>query len=98
MEIAYSLEAKEDIIFWKTSGNNKIMNRISILIEAIKASPYEGIGKPEALKYKLSGFWSRRINREHRIIYEVINDRIIIHSLTWSLLAYIHFRVFTTLI
>ncbi len=81
MEIDYSPEAKQDIIFWKSSGNIKIMNRISVLVEAIKESPYEGIGKPEPLKYRLSGLWSRRINREHRIIYEVLNDRIIIYSL-----------------
>ncbi len=81
MEVAYTEKAQEDIAFWKKSGNQKIMNKISILIEAIRVNPTSGIGKPEQLKHKLSGFWSRRINREHRIVYEIIDIHILIHSL-----------------
>jgi len=50
------------------------MNKISALIEDIQLHPFEGIGKPEALKYELSGKWSRRINQEHRIIYRVTEE------------------------
>lgn len=81
MEIEYTLQAKEDLDFWKKSNNVAILKKIRKLIESILQSPYEGIGKPEALKYNLTGCWSRRINKEHRIIYEVLNDKIIVHSL-----------------
>ncbi|MCF2443894.1 Txe/YoeB family addiction module toxin [Dyadobacter sp. CY345] len=52
------------------------MNKIKKLIDSILESPYEGIGKPEQLKYELSGYWSRRINEEHRIVYKVENNTI----------------------
>jgi len=81
MEIEYTLQAKEDIDYWKKSGNASILKKIRKLIEAITQNPIEGIGKPEALKYNLTGCWSRRINKEHRIIYEVFDDKIIVHSL-----------------
>ena len=51
------------------------------LLESIKINPYEGIGKPEALKHNWTGYWSRRINKEHRFIYKTENDRIIIAQL-----------------
>ena len=57
--------------FWKKSGNRKIQKRISLLIEAVVADPFKGIGKPEQLKENLSGFWSRRITQEHRLVYYV---------------------------
>ena len=53
------------------------MNKISALIEDIQLHPFEGIGKPEPLKHQLSGKWSRRINQEHRIIYQVIDENTI---------------------
>ena len=71
MEIIYSPQAQEDIDYWKKSGNQAIMNRISALLKDMSAHPYTGIGKPERLKYGLTGKWSRRINDEHRIIYFV---------------------------
>lgn len=77
MEVIFSPKALKDIEFWKKSGNKKIMNKISLLIEDITVHPFEGLGKPEALKYELSGKWSRRIDREHRIIYEVIDENTI---------------------
>lgn len=81
MEIEFTLQAKEDLDFWKKSNNVAVLKKIRKLIEVIIQSPYEGIGKPEALKYNLSGCWSRRINKEHRIVYEIVDDKIIIHSL-----------------
>jgi toxin YoeB len=74
MEIIYTPRAVEDLKYWKRSGNKIIQNKIQKLIDAIQENPYQGIGKPEPLKYNLSGAWSRRINEEHRLIYEV-NDK-----------------------
>ena len=71
MEVIYSEKAQKDREFWKKSGNKAIMNKISALITDIQLHPFEGIGKPEPLKYQLSGLWSRRINHEHRIVYKV---------------------------
>ena len=62
--------AKADLKFWKRS-NPTTINRIAKLIDAIMANPYSGIGKPKPLKYSLDGYWSRRIDSEHRIIYRV---------------------------
>lgn len=74
MEISYTPEAINDIEFWKKSGNISITKKISSLIVAIEENPYQGIGKPEQLRHELSGYWSRRINKEHRIVYEVLPD------------------------
>jgi toxin YoeB len=74
MEVIYSPKAIEDLKYWRKSGNRIIQKKITSLIEAIQENPYEGIGKPEPLKYNLSGAWSRRINHEHRLVYE-INER-----------------------
>lgn len=81
MEIIYSETAKEDIAFWKKSGDKGIQKKIQSLIEAIQKSPFEGIGKPHALKGNLYGSWSRRIDKEHRIIYKVEEEYIKISSL-----------------
>jgi toxin YoeB len=80
MEVAYTQKAMEDISFWKNTGNKKIMSKISALVENIKITPFEGLGKPEPLKYSLSGTWSRRINVEHRLVYEVSELHILILS------------------
>ena len=69
--------AQKEREFWKKSGNKAIMSKIAALIEDIQLHPYEGIGKPEPLKYELSGLWSRRINKEHRIIYKVTEENTI---------------------
>jgi toxin YoeB len=81
MEIAFVDAAISDLEFWKESSDKKIIQRISQLIESILKTPFKGIGKPEPLKHNLSGYWSRRINREHRIVYRVENNHIIIISL-----------------
>lgn len=82
MEIVYTNGALEDIAYWKKSGDKGIQNKIKNLIIAIEENPTEGIGKPEQLKHNLSGAWSRRINQEHRIVYEIKeNNRIEIQSL-----------------
>ncbi len=81
MEIEYTLRAQEDIAHWKKSGNVKIQKKISELLLSIQNSPTLGIGKPEALKYDLLGLWSRRINREHRLIYQIKDSIIYVISL-----------------
>jgi len=81
MELVLTLQAKEDLAYWKKTNNSIVLKRIRKLIESIIEAPFEGLGKPEPLRYNLSGCWSRRINQEHRIIYEVAKDEIIILSL-----------------
>lgn len=75
MEISYTPEAIEDREFWKKSGNKTIIKKITKLIESIEENPVKGIGKPEQLKHNFSGYWSRRINKEHRIIYEILDEK-----------------------
>ena len=75
MEIVFSPESLEDLRFWKQSGNLKIQARIEKLLESVIKGPYECIGKPEALKHNWAGYWSRRINQEHRMIYKWENEK-----------------------
>jgi len=79
MEIVFLPDAEKDLAFWKS--NKTALKRITHIIQSIQETPFTGIGKPEPLKYKLSGCWSRRINQEHRVIYEVADNKILIHSL-----------------
>lgn len=83
MEIIYSGEAQLDVEYWKKSGNKMIQKKILQLLDAIEENPFEGIGKPEILKHNMSGLWSRRINQEHKVIYELFEDKqtIKVHSL-----------------
>ena len=76
MEIKLLEQAKIDLEYWKKTGNKAVINKITALLKDISEHPYTGIGKPEALKYELSGKWSRRIISEHRIIYSVHEDTI----------------------
>ena len=80
MEIVFLPEAEQDLNYWVKTGNKTILKKITHLIEAIANNPYEGIGKPEPLKYRLTGCWSRRINQEHRIIYEVAANKLLVYS------------------
>ncbi|GHU09616.1 toxin YoeB [Betaproteobacteria bacterium] len=73
MKLVFSDPAWEDYLYWQQSDKN-ILKRINELIKDIKRSPFAGIGKPEALKHNLAGFWSRRINSEHRLIYRFDDD------------------------
>ena len=65
--------AKADLKFWKRN-NPATINRIAKLIDAIMTNPYSGIGKPKPLKYSLEGYWSRRIDSEHRIVYRITGN------------------------
>lgn len=80
MEIIYTPEAVEDLRYWQRSGNKAVQSKITGLLESIRQTPFEGVGKPEPLKYELAGKWSRRINKEHRLVYRV-DDAIYIYSL-----------------
>jgi len=73
----FSSNAWEQYLYWQTT-DKKILKRINLLIKDIQRSPAEGIGKPEPLKHGLSGYWSRRINDEHRIVYKHEDDVILI--------------------
>ena len=79
--IEFSDDAKEDILFFQKVGDKSILTKIKMLILTIQESPFSGIGKPEPLKHQFSGLWSRRINREHRMIYKVDKELITILSL-----------------
>ena len=80
MEVIFTPEALDDLRYWQRSGNKSVQAKITALIKSIQHTPFEGIGKPEALKYELTGKWSRRIDKEHRLVYRV-DDAIYIYSL-----------------
>jgi toxin YoeB len=80
MELRLTDSAKEDIRFFVRSGQKSVLKKIEILLTEIKSDPFTGTGKPELLKHNLSGQWSRRITREHRLIYEMKEDHILVHS------------------
>ncbi len=79
MRITFSKIAWEDYTSWQRD-DKKMLRKINELIKDIRKSPYEGKGKPEPLKYDLAGLWSRRISREHRLVYKFMNDEILIYS------------------
>ena len=84
MEIVLTDTALNDLKAWKKSGNKIIQHRIELLIQSIIENPFEGIGKPEALKYNYTGYWSRRINEEHRMVYSVAGEVITIVQLRYN--------------
>ncbi|MEM9218877.1 MAG: Txe/YoeB family addiction module toxin [Cyanobacteria bacterium P01_F01_bin.150] len=77
MKLTFTESGWEDYLWFQTT-DKKLLKKINTLIKDIKRSPFDGIGKPEPLKANLSGYWSRRINSEHRLIYEIKDDSIII--------------------
>ena len=79
MRLTFSDDAWDDYSFWQTT-DRKILKRINTLIKDIKRNPFDGIGKPEPLRFHLSGFWSRRIDEEHRLVYAIENEQILIAS------------------
>jgi len=80
MKLIFSENSWEDYLYWQRI-DKKILKRINLLVQDIKRTPYDGIGKPEPLKHALSGYWSRRINDEHRIVYRIANDSLFIAQL-----------------
>ena len=75
MKIIFVDESWEDYLYWQKT-DRKILERINNLVKDISRNPYSGLGKPEPLKYKYQGFWSRRITEEHRLIYRVVDEEI----------------------
>ncbi len=81
MEIIYLPQADKDLNYWIKTGNKVVLKKIAQLTKAIIEDPYEGIGKPEALKYNLAPKWSRRITKEHRYIYLIEDEKLYVYSL-----------------
>ena len=77
MKLIFSENAWKDYQYW-IKTDKKILKRVNALIQDMQRSPFSGIGKPEPLKHGLSGYWSRRINDEHRIVYRIEEDSIFI--------------------
>ena len=76
---SFTEKAWDDYIFW-LENDKKMLRKINNLIKDIKRNPFEGLGKPEILKHELKGYWSRRIDHEHRLVYRVLENDIIIAS------------------
>lgn len=77
MNLAWSANAWEDYVY-RQNTDKQCVKKINELIKSILRTPFEGIGKPEPLKHQLTGVWSRRINHEHRLVYEVSETQILI--------------------
>ena len=82
--LRFSEQAKEDIRLHKKSGNKSVVNKITLLLEELGRHPFTGIGNPKPLKHNLSGPCSRRINQEHRLVYEVTETIVFIFSVKAS--------------
>jgi toxin YoeB len=82
MKKVFADQAWEDYLYWQIQDRN-IIKRINALVKDAERSPYEGIGKPEPLKHSLAGYWSRRINDEHRMVYKVENDSLLLAQLRY---------------
>lgn len=78
--LQFSQKTDEDLLFHKKFGNKAIIKKIITFLEEIAEHPFSGTGKPEPLKHDLSGKWSRRINQEHRLVYEVLDSIVKVHS------------------
>ena len=82
MKLIFSEHAWDDYLYWQRT-DKKIAKRINVIIKDIKRNKYEGIGKPEPLKHNLSGYWSRRIDSAHRIVYKIEGNSIFIAQLRY---------------
>lgn len=82
MKLIFSENAWEDYLYWQNT-DKQILKRINELIKDIQKNKHKGIGKPEPLKHNLCGYWSRRINNEHRLIYKIEEDKIMIAQLRY---------------
>lgn len=82
MTLTFSSKAWEEYLYWQKT-DKAILKRINTLIKDITRDPFDGIGKPEALKYSLSGYWSRRITDEHRLVYRVTDSSLLIAQLRY---------------
>ena len=79
MKLVWTELAWENYLFWQQT-NKDVLKKINILIKNILRDPFSGIGKPEALRFEFAGKWSRRIDHEHRLVYQVNEDELIIYQ------------------
>jgi toxin YoeB len=79
MRIIFSKNAWEDYVSWQTE-DKKTLRKINNLIKEIQRTPYEGTGKPEPLKFDLAGLWSRRIDLEHRLVYKIEDNDLLVYA------------------
>ncbi|WP_158860412.1 Txe/YoeB family addiction module toxin [Lunatibacter salilacus] len=79
MVLTFTENAWDDYLYWQ-KVDKRMVGKINELIKAIKRTPFEGIGKPEPLKYDLAGYWSRRIDQEHRLVYQIIEDELLVYA------------------
>ena len=77
MKLIFSEQAWKDYLYWQ-EHDRKTLQRINNLLKEIMRTPFEGSGKPEALRFTYSGYWSRRIDFEHRLVYKKVDDAILI--------------------
>ncbi|MGB8636252.1 MAG: Txe/YoeB family addiction module toxin [Rhodanobacteraceae bacterium] len=77
MTLCWATDAWEDYLYWQ-AHDRKTLKRINALIKAIERTPFEGMGKPEPLRHQWTGYWSRRIDREHRLVYKVSDGNIVV--------------------
>ncbi|RAX19953.1 Txe/YoeB family addiction module toxin [Actinomyces sp. Z5] len=77
MRLIWSTHAWEDYLWWQTE-DRRVLKRVNLLLQDIQRHGNEGLGKPEALRGNLSGYWSRRITSEHRLVYRVVGDDVLI--------------------
>lgn len=82
MKLVFSEHAWEDYLYWQ-KNNKQVLKRINTLIRDTQREPFAGMGKPEALKHSLAGYWSRRITEEHRMVYKVTDDTLLIAQLRY---------------
>lgn len=82
MNLSFASAAWEDYLYWQAT-DKKMLKRINLLIKDIMRTPHEGLGKPEALKHGLAGYWSRRINDEHRLVYKYQDNKLLIAQLRY---------------
>ncbi|WP_404418322.1 Txe/YoeB family addiction module toxin [Marinospirillum sp.] len=82
MKLIFSENTWEDYLYWQKT-DKKTANRINKLIKETQRNPFEGIGKPEPLKHNLTGYWSRRINEEDRMVYKMTDNALLIAQLRY---------------
>ena len=82
MKLIFADEAWEDYLYWQKQ-DRRMVDRINKLIRETQREPFSGVGKPEPLKPALAGFWSRRINEEHRMVYKIEGDALLLAQLRY---------------
>jgi toxin YoeB len=82
LKLVFAEQAWEDYLYWQTT-DQRLLKRINALIKEIQRDPFSGVGKPEPLKHALAGWWSRRINDKHRIVYKIEGDALLLAQLRY---------------